>query len=177
MKSKVFVYLAAAFGSFGLASFPLITSAQVTTSASASGADRAFVQKASQAGAAEVAMGNLAAANALSSNVKAFAARMVSDHTDANAKLHAIAQGQGISAPDQPTAKDAAELHRLDSLSGQPFDAEYIKVQLKAHEDAVALFKKEASSGQDAALKTFAAQTLPTLRDHLGMVTALSKAH
>jgi putative membrane protein len=177
MTSKSLAYVAAAIGSIGLASFPLKASAQVGANAPVPGGDQAFVQKASQAGAAEVAMGNLAAANASSGEVKAFAARMVSDHSDANAKLHAIAQGQRISAPDQPTAKDAAEIHRLDSLNGRPFDAEYIKVQRKAHEDAVALFKKEANSGKDPALKSFAEQTLPTLQDHLRMVTALATPH
>jgi putative membrane protein len=44
---------------------------------------------------------------------------------------------------------------------------------VKDHEDAVALFKNEASAGSDAGLKTFAQQTLPTLEEHLRMAKAL----
>jgi len=41
------------------------------------------------------------------------------------------------------------------------------------HEEAVALFQKEASSGTDPDLKAFAQKTLPTLQEHLKMAQAL----
>jgi putative membrane protein len=56
---------------------------------------------------------------------------------------------------------------KLDVLTGDAYDKSFINTQIKAHEQAIALFKKEATSGQDADAKAFAAATLPTLRKHL----------
>jgi putative membrane protein len=63
---------------------------------------------------------------------------------------------------------------KLEVLSGDSFDKSYIKSQLKAHSQAVGLFKKESISGQDADAKAFAAQTLPTLRSHLKEIKAIA---
>jgi putative membrane protein len=46
---------------------------------------------------------------------------------------------------------------------------------LQDHRETVELFQKEASSGQDPALKAFAQKTLPILQQHLQMVEALNK--
>jgi len=48
---------------------------------------------------------------------------------------------------------------------------------VKDHQEAVDLFDEEAKSGQDPALKAFAAQTLPTLEHHLAMAKALTGEH
>ena len=52
-------------------------------------------------------------------------------------------------------------------LTGDTYDKSFIKTQIKAHEQTIALFKKEATTGHDADAKAFAAATLPTLRKHL----------
>jgi len=51
-----------------------------------------------------------------------------------------------------------------------------VKSQVDAHKDAVKLFTRESKSGKDGDLKNFAGTTLPTLEDHLSMVTTLSKS-
>ena len=45
---------------------------------------------------------------------------------------------------------------------------------VKDHEKAVALFQKQAKSGDSPELKEFASKTLPTLQDHLKMARDLS---
>jgi putative membrane protein len=40
---------------------------------------------------------------------------------------------------------------------------------VRVHEADIAAFRREASDGKDASIKSFAAQTLPTLEDHLKM--------
>jgi putative membrane protein len=67
--------------------------------------------------------------------------------------------------------KQAAQ--KLAGLSGDAFDKAYADQMVKDHEDAVALFDKESTSGNDADLKAFAGMTLPTLQDHLKMAKAL----
>ena len=43
------------------------------------------------------------------------------------------------------------------------------------HQETVQLFRTEAGSGQDPALKAFAQKTLPILEQHLQMAQALNK--
>jgi putative membrane protein len=138
--------------------------------------DRKFVATAGEAGAAEIEMARIAMDRAQSSDVKSFASRMVSDHQKAGDDLDKIASNKGVTVDDKLSAKDQAELDRLNKLQGASFDREYVKSQLAAHKAAVALFGKESKSGNDSELKSFAASTLPTLQDHLQLVEQLSKS-
>jgi predicted outer membrane protein len=52
-------------------------------------------------------------------------------------------------------------------------DASYDQTQLKAHQDAVALFEAYAKSGDSAELRGWAGQTLPHLKEHLSMAEKL----
>jgi putative membrane protein len=63
---------------------------------------------------------------------------------------------------------------KLDVLSGDTYDKSYIKSQIKAHRQAIALFKKEIASGQDPDAKAFATATLPTLRMHLKAIRSVA---
>lgn len=42
-----------------------------------------------------------------------------------------------------------------------------VQMQSAGHEEAVSLFSAYAKDGDQSALKTFAVETLPTLKDHL----------
>lgn len=46
---------------------------------------------------------------------------------------------------------------------------------IKDHEEDIAMFKKEATSGQDPDAKAFAAAALPTLRAHLTKIKSIAK--
>jgi putative membrane protein len=48
------------------------------------------------------------------------------------------------------------------------------RARLNDHQQAVALFRQEASSGHDPALKAFAQKTMPILRQHLQMAQSLT---
>ena len=64
----------------------------------------------------------------------------------------------------------------LDALKGKgrkDFDSSYDQIQVKAHEDAVALFDAYAKGGEDPELKKWAAKTLPHLKEHLSMAQKL----
>jgi putative membrane protein len=140
----------------------------------ASNPDAAFYKNAAEAGIAEVEAGKLAQDKSGSQKVKDFGAMMVTDHSAANDKLKALASSKDITLPSSSSVGQMANKAKLDVLSGDTFDKSYIKGQLKAHREAVALFKKESTTGQDSDAKAFAAATLPTLRSHLKAVTALA---
>jgi putative membrane protein len=60
--------------------------------------------------------------------------------------------------------------------SGESFDKSYIKGQIKAHEDTIALFQKEIASGKDAPAQQFASATLPTIQMHLMKINQIAAA-
>jgi len=62
----------------------------------------------------------------------------------------------------------------MSRLNGAAFDKEYSKGMVSDHTKAVTMFQKEANSGGDSGLKSFAASTLPTLQEHLSMARGLS---
>lgn len=136
--------------------------------------DLKFYRDAAEGGMAEVAMGNLAQQKAQSPSVKDFGAQMVRDHSAANQKLQALAQSKNITLPANPSVSEMETQSKLQVLSGQTFDRSYIKGMIKDHEEDIAEFKKEATSGQDPQARAFASATLPTLEAHLKKIQAIA---
>ena len=137
-------------------------------------ADRAFVTKAAQGGLMEVAAGNLAAKRALDPAVKAFGQKMVTDHTAANEKLKSLADSRQMPLPDAVSPEENAALGKLEALVGTDFDKTYSQMMVKDHVEDISEFEKEVKQGQDADVKSFAENTLPTLRHHLMLARRLS---
>jgi putative membrane protein len=127
-------------------------------------------------GMAEVELGNVAQTRASDSRVKQFAQRMITDHTKANAQLGSIAKTEEVSLPTQLDGVHAALKRTLTGMTGQAFDREYMNAMVDNHKLAVASFEKQASEGRDETMKRFAAQTLPTLKDHLKMAEDIQHA-
>jgi putative membrane protein len=132
-------------------------------------ADIHFMVKAAQGGMAEVKMGQLATEKGSNPEVKAFGQKMIDDHTKANDQLKSIAQEQGVTLPTSLNGKDQATYDKLSNLAGAEFDKQYAKHMVADHQEDVKEFQKEANSGKDEKVKSFAAQTLPILQQHLQM--------
>jgi len=148
-------------------------------------ADQEFVQKAAAAGRTEVEHGKIAASKASNAQVKTYANLLVKEHTAANQQLMAIAKRKNIAIADQTgttaasgavvttgeaqdrQAKGSAHAAPWMSSAGAAFDRGFIEAQVKAHQDAIALFETQANGGGDSDLKAFAQKQLPGLRNHL----------
>ena len=140
-----------------------------------SSGDRKFMMTAAQGGMAEVEMARVALERASSEEVKAYAQRMIDDHTKANEELMGIAQAKGVTLPAGPDAKHMAMLTKMRALSGAAFDREYVMMAgRKDHEKMEKLFRDESTKGKDADVKAFAAKTLPVVREHLSMARMLN---
>lgn len=137
--------------------------------------DQDFVRKAAQAGLAEVELSHAVQGRLMDSDLKEFAERMVNDHSKANAELTKLAQQKGMTPPSETDAAHKDKKSQLEQLSGPELDRRYLECMVKDHEEAVALFQKEAASGQDLGIKSFAQNTLPTLRDHLDRVRRIDQ--
>ena len=142
--------------------------------ASVSSSDRKFAMTAAAGGMAEVEMARLALTKASSEAVKQYAQKMLDDHTAANNELMGIASAKGITLPTAPDAKHRAMMARMEKLSGEAFDREYVMMAgHKDHQKMEKLFRDESTRGRDADLKAFAAKTLPVVQEHLRMARDL----
>ena len=140
----------------------------------ASNTDASFYKHAAEGGIAEVDAGRLAQDKGNSQQVKDFGAMMVKDHSAANEKLQALASSKNITLPTSASVGQMATKAKLDVFSGDTFDKSYVKGQVAAHRETIALFRKEISAGQDADAKAFASATLPTVRAHLKAISAIA---
>lgn len=126
-----------------------------------------FIEKAALAGMAEIGSAKLAEKKALTPAVREFAARMIKDHTEANNKLRSVAAPLGAPVPQQLDRVHSEGLKQLGQLSGREFDTAYVNLMRQDHDTAVALFENAAGDGAlDEKLRTFARNTLDTLRNH-----------
>lgn len=133
-------------------------------------ADSAFLKQAAQDGHAEVEGSKLALSKAVSPEVKAFAQKMVDEHTQTGEELSALAASKGVQVPDGPSIVQKAKLKLLSAREGASFDKHYAdSIGLKAHQDTVKLFQKAADEAKDPQVKAFATKTLPALQHHLDM--------
>jgi putative membrane protein len=138
--------------------------------------DELFAKKSAQGMIAEVRMGQLAADKGSNEAVKKFGRKMVEEHTQSQEVLKDVAQKQGIGLPSEMDARQRAAVDDLSKLSGADFDKAYARYTVKDHQDDIADFTSEASGGQKSAMRSFASETLPSLKEHLKLARELKQA-
>jgi putative membrane protein len=134
-----------------------------------------FVDKVAISDMFEIQSSQLALSKQPDKDTKPFAQKMVADHQKTSKELKSLVDGGKVKAT-LPSALDAEHQKMLDDLkakSGKDFDQSYDQIQVKAHQDAVALFSAYAKGGDDPELKKWAAKTLPHLERHLTMAQKL----
>jgi putative membrane protein len=135
-----------------------------------------FVEKVAMSDMLEIQSSQLALSRSPDADTKPFAEKMLKDHNQTSVELKSLVESGKVKAK-LPTAMDSEHLKKLDELkakSGKDFDAAYDRMQMEAHEQAVALFEQYARNGDNADLKTWAERTLPHLKEHLAMAKRLS---
>lgn len=136
--------------------------------------DESFFHKCAQAGHAEIQAGNVAQSKATNPVLKEFAETMVKDHIAANDRLGRIANSKSVPLPTGPSADQSAINEKMAKKSGDSFDEDYIRGQIKSHEDTVELLQKEIADGKDADAKAFATETLPKVKAHLEWIRRIA---
>jgi putative membrane protein len=136
--------------------------------------DDIFATKAAAGGLTEVQLGQIARQNGASQDVKNFGAKMVTDHGKANDNLKAVAAKDSITIPDKPNAEQQALIDKLSKETGAAFDKDYIHAMVKAHIGDKALFTQEIDIAKNPDLKQFAQDTLPVIKEHLGMIEGMA---
>ncbi len=135
-----------------------------------------FVQQAAMSDMYEVEAGKIAAAKGQSGAVKQFGQHMVEAHAQTTAELKGIVQADKIDV-ELPAKLDDKHQRMIDDLNAAhegDFDKTYAKQQVSGHEKAEELFAKYAQKGDNASLKSFAAKTLPVIKQHLAEAEKLA---
>lgn len=118
----------------------------------------------------EIQAAEIAMARGQGDRAKAFAARLIADHREAQAKLERAAGTDGLTlAAATLTGDQQAKLQALRDAAEPDFDAAFLSMQVIAHQevlDQMALFAAKGSAG---ALKSFAKAEYPTLHMHFVM--------
>ena len=130
-----------------------------------------FARLAAMSDLYEMEASRLAEQRSQSAEVKRFAQHMLRDHGKTTNELKGmLPQLQGVSASQMSTSLDQqhqALMQQLQGAQGAEFDRVFTRQQVQSHQTAVDLFRAYAQSGDEARLKQWASQTLPSLEEHL----------
>jgi putative membrane protein len=121
----------------------------------------------------DVDAGKLAKSKTTSKEVRAFADRMVTDHTGVNKQAVALVQKLHVTPEENDTSKTlkqdgASTLARLKGLSGKAFDKAYVDNEVSYHETVIdALDKTLIPSASNSELKGLLVKVRPAFVEHL----------
>lgn len=135
--------------------------------------DRDFLDDAARAGLFELQGSKLAQQKSGSADIKAFADRMIKDHTAMSQELAALAKSKGYPLPSEPGTTQKLELKALD-VADTSFDTKFAeRIGANAHTHAVNAFAKASKEAKDPDVKEFAKKYLPMMKEHLRLAEGL----
>jgi putative membrane protein len=137
--------------------------------------DKMFVRNAAQGGLAEVALGKLAAGKGASEDVKAFGQKMVEDHGKLNEEMGQLADSIGARIPKKVSKEQQAQYDKLNSLSGEEFDKEYIACMMRDHHQDLREFRMEASSTNDPDVQEAVDKAAQVIREHMVTIDKMAR--
>ena len=133
-----------------------------------SSGDEKALKDMAQANINEVAAAKIALSKADSSDVKAFAQKMVDDHGAALTKVQAVAQQKGVTLPTEPDPAHKAMADKLEKESGDAFDKMYMEnAGTKDHKMVLSKLQSDAKKIKDPDVKTLADAHTPVVEQHL----------
>jgi len=137
--------------------------------------DKKFLTEASQGSYDEIQLGKLAEQKATNPDVKAFGRRMVTDHTKLNEKMKPYADEWGITAPTALSPDAQKEYDKLQGMSGNDFDKEYMSNMVSDHSKDLDAFNKEVKDTKDMKFRTSVEQGKSVVAAHKNMAYDLKK--
>jgi putative membrane protein len=138
--------------------------------------DKQFLKMAADANMMEAHLGQMAEAQASEDTVKNFGKTLDQDHTKSYNQLQQVASKDGQSIPKGINVGQDKSVGQLMHMKGKSFDRSFVRHEIQDHQKAIAEFKREAKSGENPDLKSYAQQTLPVLENHLHQAQDLAKA-
>ncbi|HZY73345.1 MAG TPA: DUF4142 domain-containing protein [Edaphobacter sp.] len=137
--------------------------------------DKMFLRQAAEGGIAEVQFGQLAAQKG-GDEVKTFGQKMVEDHGALNKEIEDVADSAGVMLPKRMNKESQAEYDKLNGLSGDAFDTEYLTLMVKAHHKDLRDFRMESASTKNQALREMVVKGQRVIYGHMVMVDKLARS-
>jgi len=137
--------------------------------------DQQFIEMAAQTDMLEAHLGQMAADQAASPDVKTYAQMLVSDHTADYQQLTALAAKTGLTVPTGLDAAHDKMIAPFEKLKDAAFDSRYIHTMIAGHTGAIGVYTKESTGAQNPDVKAYASATLPTLNKHLDSAKDLAR--
>jgi putative membrane protein len=135
--------------------------------------DKQFLSMAAQSDMNEIKLSQLAETKASSPQVKAFAKKMVADHTKLETQMKPFATKWDLTPPAGLDADHQAIYDRLNGLSGSDFDKAYMTAMAQDHHKALDAFTTEAQSTQDPQFKAAVLKGKTVVAGHTTMADNL----
>lgn len=136
-----------------------------------------FLKSALQADMGEIQLAQLAVQKASSGDVKQLAQHLLDDQTKINDELSEKAKEFGVHLEKDMSKKDRQTMSKLQGLSGEQFDNNYIVAIAKDHKKSGDDFKDEGSSTKDHTLKAIVQRDYDVLRQDLQMIDQTLESH
>jgi putative membrane protein len=137
--------------------------------------DKKFLAMAAQSDQNEIALSKVAEEKTTNPDVKAFAEKMISEHTQMTASMKPFADAWGLTPPSGPDADHQKDLDKLNELSGKDFDKAYMKDMVSDHTKALSAFTKEAKDTKDAKFRAAVIKGKTAVAAHKNMAYDLEK--
>lgn len=135
--------------------------------------DAEFVAEVVASNHAEIELARLASTRSDNPKVKELAKRLEEDHNKLLTELRAFAGTKAISVPSEPEDDAKRKIEDLSKeIDVKDFNKEWCKEMADKHEKTIEKFEERAEKTEDADLKIWITQTLPSLRTHLDNVKA-----
>jgi putative membrane protein len=138
--------------------------------------DQQFLDFAAQTDMVEANIGQMAQSAGTAQAVKDFGQTLVTDHTKDYAQLGTIAKGANLTMPGSIDKEhNKMMIEPFTKLKGTAFDHKFAQEMVAGHTKAIAVYTKESKDATNPDLKSYAAQALPTLQQHLDTAKSLTK--
>jgi len=137
--------------------------------------DTEFLKTANQGSYNEVELAKFVLNKTSDPDVKAFAQRMIDDHTKLLNDMKPFDEEAGVTLPDHVDLETKAAEAKLELLSGKAFDKAYIKNMVEDHHKDLQEFRKEEASTGYPAFKAAVAKGETVIKEHLEMIDGIAK--
>jgi putative membrane protein len=105
--------------------------------------------------------------------MRAFGARLVSDHTKSLRDAERAARRFGVTVPKTPSPSEEWELRMVGLFTGVPFDRSYAFLEVQDHIQDIQETRDEIEDGCNKTVRGLARDDLPVLRQHLAIARRL----
>ncbi len=137
--------------------------------------DKMFLMNSAEGGMTEIQASQLALKKSKNADVKAFAQKMVDDHTMLIAQMKPFADQMGVTPPAKLKPEHMQEMARLKAMSGDKFDKEYVTAMVADHHKDLGDFMTERDTTSKADLKATVAKGTDVIKEHTEMIDQIAQ--